>query len=434
VVEQVSGWVRQTRQGPRALACILAVLGAVGCTLDTSPLSETGRSGGLAGEGGTGGMGGAGSGGGPVFPTGGVGGGGSGGLDLPDAGDPNDFFQLDGSVPPLDVDSSVPIDTSVDCESTGIYGLRAEIDVYWGGRNGGLVELTDNGRGTLLNYLRVTIAAVGKGGDFVGSSKLCGVELPTFFSTTLCEAYKPEFPGALFDASSMPTIAMSGQYQCLHPGCAVQLAPTAGLFGIDLRAPDAPWPIPGTLQDLDCSLGAGLNCYPDDDSDSHPGIGVKLLTSGKPGVPCGTTGQEFTYMAPPLNANPGAIFGGVVRTDRIMLGVRSALGGGGVFNADCSQADGKGTAKFLESRAAGCMHQQGSADPFMLPSGANDACSADEASFMDVNMPIYLILDEGKSPTIKVDDMSPSPGTRISLVRLGDLGDQVDCGAVRDAF
>ena len=336
-------------------------------------------------------------------------------------------------MPDLGVDSSVPIDTSVDCERTGVYAVRAEIDVYWGGRSGGLVELTDNGRGKLNNILRVNIAAVGSGLDFVGNAKLCGIDLPTFYSTTLCEAYKPEFPGGLFDASSMPTIAMSGQYQCLHPGCVLQFNATAGLFGIDLPTPDAPWPAPGTLKDLSCSLGAGLNCYPDDDSDAQPGIGVKLRTMGMPGVACGT-GGDFKYMAAPLNANPGAIFGGVVRTDRVMLGVRSALGGSSVFDHDCKRAEGKGSAKFLESRAAGCMRQSGTADPFSLPAGPNDECNADEATFMDQNMPIYLILEQGQTPTFAVKDMSPSVGTSFTVVRLGDLGDDVSCAQVREAF
>lgn len=412
---------------------LLAWVGAA-CSLDRSPLAGDVR--GIAGDQGPeAGAGGSATGGtgGTVFATGGAGGSGGSAAVLDGGADPNDFFQLDSSVPSLDVDSSIPIDTSVTCSATGIFAVRAEIDVIWGGRSGGLVELTDDGRGKLYNILRVNVAAVGNGLDFVGTAKLCGIELPTFYSTTLCEAYKPEFPGALFDASTMPTLALSGQYQCLHPGCAVQFAPTAGLFGIDLAAPDAPWPTPGTLKALTCSLGVGLDCYPDDDSDTQPGIGVKLRTSGATGVPC-ASGGEFQFQGAPLNANPAAIFGGVVRTDRIMLGVRSALGGTSVLGSDCARAEGKGVARFLESRAAGCMRQPGSFNPFSLPAGANDECKEDEASFMDENMPIYEILEEGQVPRLQVKDMSPSPGTLFTVVRLGELGDDVSCAEVRDAF
>jgi hypothetical protein len=54
---------------------------------------------------------------------------------------------------------------------------------------------------------------------------------------------------------------------------------------------------------------------------------------------------------------------------------------------------------------------------------------------MDENLPIYDVLLAGETPTppIMVDNMAASAGPIISIVRLGNVGDPVDCEAVRTA-
>jgi hypothetical protein len=70
-----------------------------------------------------------------------------------------------------------------------------------------------------------------------------------------------------------------------------------------------------------------------------------------------------------------------------------------------------------------------------MKAGPNDPCSSDEAGFMDENLPIYDVLLAGEAPMapIKVENMAPSVGPKISLVRLGDIGGDVTCENVRDA-
>ena len=125
------------------------------------------------------------------------------------------------------------------------------------------------------------------------------------------------------------------------------------------------------------------------------------------------------------------------RADRIHLGTRTKLGGASVLGAGCLTGLGSGIAEFVQSRAWGCMVQPGTSDNPFDPVGAgpNVVCESAEAAFMDENLPIYDVLLPGETPTapIKVNDMSPSTGPKISLIRLGDLGDDVNCGDVRSA-
>jgi hypothetical protein len=54
---------------------------------------------------------------------------------------------------------------------------------------------------------------------------------------------------------------------------------------------------------------------------------------------------------------------------------------------------------------------------------------------MDANLPIYSILGVGAVPSsnLKLKDASPSKGPQLSVVRLGTLGADVSCAAVRAA-
>ena len=54
---------------------------------------------------------------------------------------------------------------------------------------------------------------------------------------------------------------------------------------------------------------------------------------------------------------------------------------------------------------------------------------------MDENLPDYFILGEGDepNPSLSLSDDSPSPGPLVSVIRLGELGDEVSCADVRAA-
>lgn len=333
------------------------------------------------------------------------------------------------------------IDNGTECNPLGIFGARIDVDVAWGGRTGGLVGLTDDGRGPITVHLKIEVKEIDGQMEITGSARPCSVELPQFFSTTLCESYKPIFPNPIWESSKLPPIDITGRYSCLNPGCVLSIDAVTSLIGIDLPNPEAPWPLATETAAVTCAAGKGDKCFSDHDDDGLPGLTINLLTAGK--VPSDLAPQtttcngDYTYYGAPLSASLGALTKTVRRADRIHLGTRTKLGGASVLGPECATGLGSGIAEFVQSRAWGCMVQEGTTDdPWgTMKAGPNDACTSGEAGFMDENLPIYDVLLAGETPTdpIKVENMAPSTGPKISLVRLGDLGGDVTCENVRNA-
>jgi hypothetical protein len=342
-------------------------------------------------------------------------------------------YQLDKTPSPCGATAD---DKAMKCEPLGVFGVRSVVDTSWGGRSGGLVGLTDDGRDTVTFHLMVTIKSIDAGTNEIhGDVKPCGVVLPPFYSTTLCESYQPIFPPTIWESAKLPKIPLSGRYQCLNPGCIMTIDAKTALLGIDLDNPEAPWPSPADTPTLKCQLGMGAACFPDHDDNKLAGVTVTLRTMGKPppGTGCADTGYAFN--GAPLSSSPAAIFGGVRRADRVLLGTRTKLGGSSKISDDCDSGQGSGIAEFVQSRAWGCFVQAGTANFPGPAAGPMEACQAAEAQFLDENMPIYNVLALGQSPAtnLKVVNSAPSKGTLFSLVRLGKLGDPVTCADVRSA-
>ena len=103
------------------------------------------------------------------------------------------------------------------------------------------------------------------------------------------------------------------------------------------------------------------------------------------------------------------------RTDRPLLGVRMRIGESLELGDRCETGTGSGIAEFVNSRGQGCVVQPGTFNfGNGYPAGPNVACTADEAKFMDQNLPVYDVLKVGRIPNSKLDlpDKSPSKGPR----------------------
>lgn len=339
--------------------------------------------------------------------------------------------------PEIDQGCDQDIDRDVICETPGTYAIEAAVDVTWGGRNvSGLINITDSGRGNIVVRLLARIEEIGENGNFVAEIQPCQTVLPPFYSSVLCESYNAVFPDAIWDSASTPSFVTTGRVQCPNPGCILTFDPVTSLVGIDLDDPNGLWPFPETTSTFGCPSGQGLDCFPDHDADADRGITITLPIDGMaPAPPNATCMTGYTYRAPPLNANPFAIIGGVRRTERIQLGVRVRLGGSGRVDADCSTGLGGGIADFVESRAAGCVVQPGTANPFEPLAGPNTLCNAEEHLFIDQSLPLYTILRQGDAPApaLVIDDHSVSDGPRFSLKRMGDVNAAVTCADVRSA-
>lgn len=340
--------------------------------------------------------------------------------------------------PDVDQGCDQDIDRAVTCEKTGTFAIRAAVDVTWGGRNvGGLLDITDSGRGDIVILLLAKIAEVAADGTFHSTIQACSTELPAFYSSVLCESYYAQFPNDIWDLGAVPPIEATGRFQCPNPGCILTFDPVTSLIGIDLDDPNGLWPTPQTTRTFGCPAGQGLDCFPDHDADGERGITITLQAQGQAPKPADMTcASGYAYRSPPLNANPFAIFGGVRRTDRIQLGVRVRLGASGRIEADCNSGAGGGVVDFVQSRAAGCYVQPFTADPFLPLAGPNEPCTDAEQLFIDESLPIYTILRQGDvpDPRLVIDDHSPSEGPGFSLVRLGDVPSTATCADVRQAI
>jgi hypothetical protein len=325
-----------------------------------------------------------------------------------------------------------------ECDLTGRYALQVEVDMTWGGRSGGLWELTDDGRGKLRITMLLDIEQVDATTmKLSGVGKPCGVELPSFYSSTLCEAYQPIFPARLWESTAMPQFAISGQVQCSTPGCIASIDAQTYLLGVELSNPEAPWPTEAQTEMVSCPAGSGAKCFPDHDADGRAGLTVELAKQGTlPATGEACSNRDYAKRGAPLSSSAAAIFNGVRRSDRILLGVRMKIGGSAILGEECRDSRGSGIAEFVNSRAWGCIAQQGTYNyPFGARAGANDPCTATEASFMDANLPIYNVLPVGEKPSTMLDltNTTPSKGPTIRLKKIAPLGSDVSCEAVRAA-
>jgi len=322
------------------------------------------------------------------------------------------------------------------CDLTGLYALRFTVDMTWGGRSGGLWDLTDDGRGRLSVDLLVAIESVDdKTLELRATTRTCNAALPPFYSSTLCESYAPVFPVSIWESSKMPEFEFTGRAQCLEPGCVTSIDALTVLLGVELENPEAPWPTAMQTPTLECPSGEGAECFPDHDNDDKPGLSIELLTEGMVQSPTNTCRSGYERRGAPLSNSIAAIFDGVKRADRLQIGVRVKFGTAFKLDDKCETATGSGITEFVNSRSPGCMVEPGTANYGGQPAGPNVACNASERQFVDTNLPIYTVLDVGEDPSDDLDlaDVSPSTGTQVSLVRLADLGSDVTCEQVRTA-
>lgn len=330
------------------------------------------------------------------------------------------------------------IDRTTTCEMTGVYAIRNEVDVYWGGRTGGIAELTDDGRGTIVIDLLVTIENPAPNGlHFDVHAQPCAVRLPAFYSTTLCETYDAQFPDSLWDSGGVQAIESTAKFQCNNPGCIAEIEPSVGLIGIEMDNPEALWPTPAQTPTYGCASGTGADCFPDVDLDGNPASTLTIRTDGRAPTSGSACGGSYARRAVPLSEDALAIldpFSGdnVRRGDRLFLGTRTKLGGSLLLPDNCNAALGVGIAEFIQSRAWGCLVKEGSGT-LMGAAGPMDPCRAAEAAFIDENLPIYQVLLQGERPNPEraVPDYA-SAGPIMRVVRLGALGSPATCSDVRN--
>lgn len=326
------------------------------------------------------------------------------------------------------------------CDPTGSYGVRITVDTAWEGRDSALAALTDDGRGPIQIYLLANIQGVDQNSKAVqADGRVCGITLPPFYSTTLCESYLPLFPDTIWESPKLPKPDLSGHYECGTQGCVLSIGPTTYLFGIRLENPEALWPTPQQTQELRCQGEPGRSCFPDDDNDGKPGVMVQLEKEGRaPAKGSSCTNNGYRYRSAPLSATIATIINGVRRADRVLLGIRARVGVSVRFGDDCATGKGSAVAQYVNSRANGCLVEPGSFDWFdamRRPAGREERCDDDEANFIDLSMPEYRVLAAGQTPgqSSQRADNSRSRGPIVSVMRFGPTNMPISCEQVRKA-
>ena len=306
------------------------------------------------------------------------------------------------------------------CDPRGYYALRINVDAAWNGRPGGLAALTDDGRGKIQITLLVRVDDVDAAtGELTPKVNVCGVNLPPFYSSTLCESYQAVFPETIWESHLLPAPNVSGKFECAADGCVMSLWPSTYLFGMRMENAEAAWPTAQQTPYLTCPQLPEENCFADDDADGEPGISIRVQTEGS----AETVGacRMYPLRAAPLNDSIGAIFGGVRRADRLQVGIRARVGGSVRFGADCESAAGSAVVEYVNSRASGCYVQPGTFDLGSItgPAGPDDRCREQEASFIDLSMPVYQVLGAGEAPSEArmPRDNTPSEGPTVQVVR-----------------
>ena len=324
------------------------------------------------------------------------------------------------------------------CEPTGNYAIRVDIDVTWGGRAGVLAELTDDGRGFIHAYLLAKLEHLEPGeAEFMASTRVCGAVFPAFESTTLCESYQAVFPTELWESPQLPQLTLPGRYECNDLGCVLSLEPYTYLLGIELFNPDGAWPTADQTATFRCRSGRGAECFPDPDGDGRPGVQVTMQKGGTVPATNGACGGEFQRRAVPLAESIATLLDGARRADRVQMGVRIRLGGSARMSETCDRGAGSALADYVNARVQGCLIEPGTFNVpnFWTAAGPNEACTPEEARFVDLNIPDYTLLAAGAVPasSLRLSNTAPSLGPEVRVIRLGPASENFECDAVRAA-
>jgi hypothetical protein len=321
--------------------------------------------------------------------------------------------------------------------ATGIFALRLDIPVYWADKSLlGLVSVVDSGRGYFQYFAKLEINSVCEDGKFDAKLHTCGIRIPTFYSTLVCEGFELEASDSAWDRPDIAPFAVKGSYDGFAPGNGLALNTMDYLFGIDLKDATGKWPTSDETLTYACSGGTGKACFPDYDRDGKQGITLLAKSAAGNVLDTGCNGASpFKRGYPPLSADLTALLGGAARADEMYVGFRIKAGGGGKIASDCVTSGGVVPADYLNSRSSGCIVKEGTQDFLGNPAGPNTPCSDAQSSFLDSQFPDFQTMDKGETPpaSSNVKDTSASVGTIASMVRLGENNQTFSCADVRNA-
>ncbi len=248
------------------------------------------------------------------------------------------------------VDTGAAVDTGTPADAppggcakrtSGTNALHVTMQVSWGGSIG-----TEAGKGPVHVWTRSKFT-VDASNNITATNVACGSVLPDIKTTPIAGGalVLAEFPGAMWDAPSMPTFPANGSQTGFDVGNEVSMKATTVLLG--LKDPGAAWPPMPSIVGVD-----------------HDGDGKLGITS----IPKNGGG----YARPPTS---------LLRlnfADKLYIASRTISGTSGK-RTSCDNHSGTATVTNFDNHVIGC-HVAGGGE-----------CSAGDAKFIDDNRTVYKV-------------------------------------------
>jgi hypothetical protein len=228
------------------------------------------------------------------------------------------------------------------------------------------------GSGKVHIWNRTKLAATGM--DLSGTTEACGSVLPEFKLSLGGQIVTgktngkvlPQFPDAVWDATSMPKFASHGTISGWEAGSTINFDATLGLVGLTMADPKGAWP----------------DSYKDVTAADHDGDGEPAITA----IPK----NDGDYTQPPSALG---IFGSAPTVDKLYIASRTVIALTGTF-ASCTEQSGMAQVESFDSHVVGCH-----------VNGGND-CVADQIDFVDTGRTKYQVTGATFASKKVADDAS----------------------------
>jgi hypothetical protein len=313
----------------------------------------------------------------------------------------------------------------------GVYAIEVDVDAWWADEADPTTPLLDPGRGKISVLYKSELKEPCADGSAANAVlHACDVRFPPLYADSLGGVVQLMLPEAMWSSHGMPGFAGGVHATGFEPTDEVVLDPVIASFGIELATRGAAWPSFKDTPFLACANGKqGQDCFPDHDSDGHPGISVDVLVESAPPVAPYPRRGGWRYVPAPIDASPAFVGRGATT---LYLGLRSELSAGYSISSDCGGGVGTAQSSGVEMRVLDCAMMDGK------------PCNAAGATFVDQNVPVFHALAAGETPPPTwrhqrrdadlLLDRSPSAGPQSRWLRLGDLADDLPCTSIREAF
>ncbi len=259
--------------------------------------------------------------------------------------------------------ASVEEDAGSGCDLDMTLSAEVLFKVNWRGTTlAGIVPVLDGGSGNIRVVVRLDLRG-GASSSLRSLVTACDAAMPDFNASWLIgEVYAGLFPPKSWDEPTMPRWDLGWQVPCKEPGCMFSSDQIVATIGARASAQDV-WP---------GRTGPISQIVPvDHDNDGLPAYTIVSANSSEQSA----SGKPYSEI--PVSWTLGA------RSVTASIAFQLAGQFAGTID-DCETLTGNVMSGRIEARAVACVAQDS-------PNGGQYTCSADQASFLDENLPNWTV-------------------------------------------